>query len=456
MPLVCVIVAETFLKVSDMKKNLFAILAAAALAVLMLSCSSSDIEDFGELEEPKVPINMLGKATPIELTEAQQVFVNDNNRFTLNFLKAANEADQSGKSFIYSPLSITYALGMVNDAAVGETEKEIEQTLGFLQGGSKAVNEFCKNLIDNLPKVDNKVTLNIANALFLNKQYTLKKQFEENLKDYYDAKAEVLDFSASQQSAAVINKWCEDKTKGMIPEIIEATAPNAVSYLLNAIYFKADWASKFDEKNTKEESFASLNGNLTLPLMHQNVLIRYHKDDVYSSIKMPYGNGSWEMTVMLPEEGKTTDDVIKRVNQYASEGRDFCGTDTYSPYEVDLKLPRFETSSDTDDLDGKLNQLMQKLGINRAFDIDLSQIPNMCENKNLFIGTMRQKAKIKVSEEGSEAAAVTIAGMFTSAIGPSDPPEYPKAIFHANKPFVYVIREASTGIILFVGKFTGK
>ena len=439
-----------------MNKNLFAILAATALAVLMLSCSSSDIEDFGELEEPKVPINMLGEATPIELTEAQQAFVNDNNRFTLNFLKAANEADQSGKSFIYSPLSITYALGMVNDAAVGKTEEEIEQTLGFLQGGSKAVNEFCKNLIDNLPKVDNKVTLNIANALFLNKQYTLKKQFEEDLKGYYDAKAEVLDFSASQQSAAVINKWCENKTKGMIPEIIEATAPNAVSYLLNAIYFKADWASKFDEKNTKEESFASLNGNLTLPLMHQNVLIRYHKDDVYSSIKMPYGNGSWEMTVMLPEDGKTTDDVIKRVNQYASEGCDFCGTDTYSPYEVDLKLPRFETSSDTDDLDGKLNQLMQKLGINRAFDIDLSQIPNMCENKNLFIGVMRQKARIKVSEEGSEAAAVTIAGMFTSAIGPSDPPEYPKAIFHANKPFVYVIREASTGIILFVGKFTGE
>ena len=415
-----------------MNKNLFAILAATALAVLMLSCSSSDIEDFGELEEPKVPVNMLEEATPIELTEAQQAFVNDNNRFTLNFLKAANEADQSGKSFIYSPLSITYALGMVNDAAVGETEKEIEQTLGFLQGGSKAVNEFCKNLIDNLPKVDNKVTLNIANALFLNAGRTLKKQFEEDMKNYYDAKAEVLDFSASLQSAAVINKWCEDKTKGMIPDIIEATDAEAASYLLNAIYFKADWASKFDEKNTKEESFASLNGNLTLPLMHQKVLIRYHKDDVYSSIKMPYGNGSWE-------------------------GRDIFGTadDRYSPYEVDLKLPRFETSSDTDNLDGKLNQLMRKLGVNLAFSADLSQIPNMCENANLYIGMMRQKAKIKVSEEGSEAAAVTIGGMYDTAIAPSVPPT-PKAVFHANKPFVYVIREVSTGIILFVGKFTGE
>ena len=139
------------------------------------------------------------------------------------------------------------------------------------------------------------------------------------------------------------------------------------------------------------------------------------------------------------------------------EGRDIFGTadDRYSPYEVDLKLPRFETSSDTDNLDGKLNQLMRKLGVNLAFSADLSQIPNMCENANLYIGMMRQKAKIKVSEEGSEAAAVTIGGMYDTAIAPSVPPT-PKAVFHANKPFVYVIREVSTGIILFVGKFTGE
>ena len=120
-----------------------------------------------------------------------------------------------------------------------------------------------------------------------------------------------------------------------------------------------------------------------------------------------------------------------------------------------MKLPRFETSSDTDNLDGRLNQLMKKLGVNLAFNRDLSQIPNMCENENLFIGMMRQKAKIKVSEEGSEAAAVTIGGMYDTAIAPSVP-QYPKAVFHANKPFVYVIREVSTGIILFVGKFTGE
>ncbi|MBO6032391.1 MAG: serpin family protein, partial [Prevotella sp.] len=161
-----------------MKKNLFW-LAAVVLNCSMLSCSSSsDVEE--DLGEAKQVVNMLSEAQPIQLTEAQRVFANDNNQFTLNFLKTVNDVDQSGKSFIYSPLSITYVLGMVNDAAVGETEKELEQTLGFHEGGIKAVNDYCKKLIDGLPKVDDKVTLNIANAICVNKDYTLKPQFEQD------------------------------------------------------------------------------------------------------------------------------------------------------------------------------------------------------------------------------------------------------------------------------------
>jgi serpin B len=125
------------------------------------------------------------------------------------------------------------------------------------------------------------------------------------------------------------------------------------------------------------------------------------------------------------------------------------------PNEVDLKLPRFETSSDTDELDMKdgLVGFMQKMGIHRAFIDGLAEIPNMCEVP-VFIGMMRQKAKIKVNEEGSEAAAVTVGGMIEKTS--ISPREYPKATFHANRPFVYVITEASSGVILFVGKFTGQ
>jgi serpin B len=407
---------------------------------------------------------MLSEAQPIELTNAQRVFANDNNQFTLNFLKTVNETDRSGKSFIYSPLSITYVLGMVNDAATGQTEQELEQTLGFHQGGIKAVNDYCKNLIDNLPKVDEKVTLNIANAIFLNKNYTLKPQFTQDMQTYYDAKAEALDFWGPE-TLDHINGWAKEKTNGMIPTILEKVDPLILSYLLNVIYFKADWASKFDQKNTKEETFTTENGSTTLPLMHQNVLINYVKNAILSAVNIPYGNGMWNMTVLLPEEGKTTDDIVNHLAAFGINGIEgtFCEIEdgiatmravTFSPYEVDLKLPRYETSSDTDEIEGGLIGLMKKMGINRAFYDGLAEIPNMCEAP-LYIDMMRQKAKIEVNEEGSEAAAVTVAGV-TYKDASSAPKEYPKATFHANRPFVYVIREASSGVILFVGKFTGK
>ena len=446
----------------NMKKNLFW-LAAIVLSGAMLSCSSSEEESI-DLGEAKQVVNMISEAQPIQLTEAQRVFANDNNSFTLNFLKTVNDVDKSGKSFIYSPLSITYVLGMVNDAAEGETERELEQTLGFHEGGIQAVNDYCKKLIDGLPKVDEKVTLDIANAIFLNKDYTLKPQFEQDMQTYYNAKAEALDFSASS-TLNHINGWCNEKTNGMIPTILDEVDPTMVSYLLNAIYFKADWASKFDQKNTKEETFTTEEGSIKMPLMHQNVLINYVKNAIFSAVNIPYGNGMWNMTVLLPEEGKTTDDIINHLAACGINGIEgaFCEIEdgiatmravTFSPYEVDLKLPRYETSSDTDEIEGGLVGLMKKMGINRAFYDGLAEIPNMCEAP-LYIDMMRQKAKIKVNEEGSEAAAVTVAGV-TYKDASSAPKEYPKATFHANRPFVYVIREASSGVILFVGKFTGK
>ena len=161
------------------------------------------------------------------------------------------------------------------------------------------------------------------------------------------------------------------------------------------------------------------------------------------------------MIVMLPEDGKTTDDIISHLASNGLTMYGFCGTmgDVFTPHEVDLKLPRFETASETDELDMKdgLVGVLKLMGINLAFDSNLAEIPNMCDTP-LYIDMMRQKAKIKVNEEGSEAAAVTVAGMDVTSVGPRD---YPHAIFHANRPFVYVIREASSGVILFVGKYTG-
>ena len=432
-----------------MKQTKF-LIAALLLGSMLGACSSS--ESIEEAGEPKY-VNMYQEVKPVRLTAEQTVFANDNNAFTLNFFQSLN-GKMKNRSIVCSPLSITYVLSMVNDGATGTTEQELEQTLGFHKGGIQAVNDYCKNLIDNLPHVDEKVQLNIANAIFVNDKYQLRKQFQQDMSNYYDAKAEALDFS-SPSTLGRINGWCDEKTRGMIPTILERVDPRTVSYLLNAIYFKADWASMFEKNETREEVFTTPDGETRVPLMHQNVYMNYLRNDQYAAVSIPYGNGQWMMTVMLPEDGKTTDDVISSL---AASGwsTDFLKNPLREArrYAVDLKLPRFETAFDTDDAGG-LIELLKGMGIRRAFDGNSAEIPNMCENGDLYISMMKQKAKIKVNEEGSEAAAVTIAGLnFLSAV--ADTQEPPKATFHANRPFVYVIHEQPSGVILFVGKFMGK
>ena len=289
------------------------LILALALGSLVAACSSSEtIEDVGG---PKY-VNMYQEVKPVQLTAEQRVFANDNNGFTLNFFQSLNGKTKN-QSVICSPLSITYVLSMVNDAATGTTEQELEQTLGFHKGGIRAVNDYCKNFIYNLPHVDEKVQLDIANAIFLNDKYQLKKQFQQDMADYYDAKAEALDFS-SPSTLDKINGWCNEKTRGMIPEILDKVNPAMVSYLLNAIYFKAEWASMFEKKDTREEPFVTPDGETRVPLMHQNVYMNYLRNDTYAAVSIPYGNGRWMMTVMLPEEGKTTTDDI--VSSLAASG----------------------------------------------------------------------------------------------------------------------------------------
>lgn len=438
-----------------MKGKLLLIALTSLASTWMMSCASDDgIANTNSIQDENKLVYMLSEQKPIALTPSQRIFVKDNNKFTLNFLKTIHEASAKGKDFIYSPLSITYVLGMVNDAAEGTTRQELEQTLGFHEGGIQAVNEYCKKLIDGLPKVDENVQLNIANTIFVNNRFTLKKNYQDDMQTYYDAKAEALDFS-SPNTVNHINDWCNEKTQGMIPSIIENVDPEDVLYLLNAIYFKADWTSKFDPQNTKEEAFYSENPAKVLntrPMMHQNVLIRYMKNDVFSSVKIPYSNTNWNMTIFLPEEGKTTENVV---NWLAENG--LPDIDNYfgigETREVDLKIPRYGSKSDTNDIEGGLKGLLKKMGIERVFDKERAEIPNMCEGKGrLYIQEIRQKAAIEVNEKGSEAASVTIGKVDTTAMGQE--PTFEKAVFHANRPFIYVISESSTNVILFVGKYS--
>ena len=432
-----------------MKKLFLLSITAAA----MMACSTSnDIEPEPNPEGGGIVVDMLPYTSTIQLTGEQRAFVDYNTDFSFRLFRTISGMPAGQKSSIVSPISVTYVLGMLNDGAAGQTASEITSVLGFGEGKAKAVNEFCKTMIDEAPKTDPSVTLEIANTIISNKKrdVQLEEQYSQDMRQYYSAELSSIDFSKSAEAVGNINAWCKDKTHGMIPEILKEGEldPRALLVLMNAIYFKATWTEKFDSKDTRNETFTTASGQQQqLPMMHRKARIMSAQNDVYTTIELPYGSGTrWSMTVMLPNDGKTIDDIIQSLSsdswrQVHRSSRTVI---------ADIKIPRFTTKFETD-----LVKPLTAMGAPSMFDGSVAEFPNISTNykDDLYVALMKQKAAIEVDEEGTKASAVTIAEMKESAIGPSREPE--RIDFHCNRPFVYVIQEYSSGVVFFVGTFRG-
>ena len=373
----------------------------------------------------------------IELTQDEKQLVEQNNDFAFNLFRKT----RTGASQIISPLSITYSLGMLNNGAAGQTQQEILQVLGF--NDVAAQNEFCLKmqnefLISGL--VDDTKAL-LSNTIFVNQGlgWQLQDGFINKAKGYYFALPENRDFNDGKTLGA-INQWASDHTDGMIQEVLNENEfdPFAASYLLNALYFKGLWSDPFNIYMTGEDIFE---GGNTVPMM-QKIWdnLKYAENELYQMVWLPYGNKTYQMEIILPHEGKTLDEVVEHLNgtNWQLEGQSA---------KVSVKLPRFETSTEID-----LRDIMSTLGMPSVFSCEEADLSNLCmdnNGENLFISNMKQVAKIKLNEQGTVAVAVTV--HWTTGSDGSKPIE-----FYANRPFLYVISERSTGIILFIGQYMGE
>ena len=411
----------------------------AAVALMMMTACSSDND-----ESIVNPEN--NGRTPISLTRPEQELVTSNNDFAFNLFRLAGPrkiwVEDPEKGIILSPISIIYALGMLNNGAAGETLQQINKVLGF--NNADEVNAFCKKMLTEAPHLDKLTKVQIANNIYVNKYYTLNPVFVEKANDYYNAQPETRDF-ADGKTLDVINQWASDHTEKMIEEVLHEKEfkPDAVSYLLNAIYFKGVWAEKFKKEETKEEEFKP--AGKKVPMMHQKEKLLYADKGDYEALQLPYGNGAYSMTILLPKEGKSTYDIAQGLTAESWKTLWQKGVPSGGAV-VDVKLPRFETKTDVD-----LVETMSLLGMPNAFDPHKAEFPDFC-NVPTYIELMKQVARIKVSEEGTEAAAVTVIGMGKMASLPSEPIH---VNFHANHPFIYIISEQSTGAIFFIGHYTG-
>ncbi len=417
----------------------FAAMTAAMAATTLGSCATKKTQqekDYNLVETTKG--NDIDD-TFLILSDAERSAVEKTNEFALNLFRTQASMD----SKVVSPVSVAYLMGLLANGANGSTQSEIMKALSMNGTSLSTLNETYNAIIKTASSHDTQAQVNIANCVTVNKQVTLKDSYTATMRKTYNASVESMDF-ASPKALAKINSWCSKQTEGMIPKIIDQLDPSATAVLMNAVYFNGTWANKFDKDDTKTENFSGYTRDIKkVPMMHQEKKFSYTDNSDFAAITLPYGNGSFSMTVILPANGKSTTDILKSLNAKTLEKTQLDMTECV----VDLKLPRFSTTTET-----QLNKPISALGATSMFQPGKADFSNMTD-ASMFVSTMLQKAKIEVNERGTKAAAVTAAIMTMSMLQPEEPRH---VTFHANRPFIYLITERYSGAIFFIGQYTGE
>lgn len=400
-------------------KTLF--LFSILMAGLFVACSDDDDE------------NLPVKPTPIELDLKSQQLVEADNAFGLDIFQRLNASEDG--NFMVSPLSVSQALAMTYNGAEGETKTAMEDALKVAGLTSDEINQSYQTLVDALLKADNRVTLDIAQSIWYRQGFYVEPGFITTNQNYYDAEISELDFGRSD-ALDIINGWIENETHGKIKDMIERIDPNHVMFLINAIYFKGSWQSKFDAENTTQKPFyVDADKTVNVDMMQKSDSVMYQQNDLFAAIEMPYGRGNFNMVVLLPNSDKNIDDVAVELT---AENWDAWMNSFHAVNDLNVQLPKFKAEYEV-----KLNDVLSAMGMEIAFTpgADFSGIDG---NGNIWIDYVQHNTFVEVNEEGTEAAAATVVAMIYNAAMP--------ASFNANRPFIYAIAEKETGAILFIGK----
>ncbi|MCK5137785.1 MAG: serpin family protein [Bacteroidales bacterium] len=398
------------------------------VVILISVCTFPSCEESGPIQKeiPKITLNK--KAA--EIIEADKAF-----GFEL-FREVCILSEED--NIMISPLSVSYALGMTYNGAAGTTLEAFNDVLHFGDLSTEEVNESYKDLMDQLIHLDDKVDFSIANSIWYRLGFQVLPEFINTNKDYFDAAVKEIDFS-DPQTVEVINQWIEDKTNGKIKDMLDFIPGNAVMYLINAIYFNATWKYEFVKEDTYEGDF-----NLADGTKHQTDYMRVTGDFVYTSnedftaVELPYGDSTFSMVVMLPCSENEVSDLVDKMD--VAHWDSWFDNSSFTGVQVDLPKFKYEFKE-------LLNDPLKNLGLGVAFtgEADFTRINPAGD---LYISRVIHQTFIDVQEEGTEAAAATIVEMRELSSHGSGSPIY----FKADKPFLYLIKENSTGTIVFIGK----
>lgn len=385
-------------------------------------------------------------AEPVELSEPARNLTTSVNEFCWKYFGTLNRDE----NIFYSPYGINAALSILANGATGDTRTEILHALAA--DNVEALNDGHKNFSDFVAENYGK-TFAEANLLLIDKKVIgrgIDKNFKRTVTDVYKSEVREADFSGNLDGEKKkITSFVKDKTRGFIPDYQSIVTAATLTDLLNVVYFKGDWQFPFEARGTGEEKFTNRDGSKSTVKMMNKTFdeeISYRADEKFCGIELPYSENA-AMLLILPTDENSLDVAELWHNQTTEYRENFLdGLQRSHPFDgkVVVSLPKFEL-----DIENSLVESFKAIGIQKAFSGD-AELFNIINDTSLRIGDAKHRAKVKVDEKGTEAAAITEISL--RATGCPIGAKTPKIVyFEAERPFLFVIRDTQSGVTLFAG-----
>lgn len=350
------------------------------------------------------------------------------------------ELYKPGENMFASPASVYMALAVLYNGASGETRAAMDKVLETRGLDAAAFNEKCAAVRKALAAPDERVTLNIADSLWLKQGLDFDAEFLRLAREYHGAQVRTLDFP-DPAAPAVINGWIAEATNGMIKQMVEKIDPMTVLLLANAIYFHGEWHTEFDAAQTKPRDFVKADGTRAeVAMMHRDGMFPYFKGEDFAAVRLGYGeNERLGMYVFVPDREADLDGLMAGLNAGSWDR----WTAAFTVREGTVGLPRFKMECGID-----LQRPLTALGLGILFAPGRADFSRMAPGGDeFFVGEARHKAVVEVDEKGTEAAAVTVIGVRCTSVGPDTGPFE----LIADRPFFFVIYDDRTDTVLFAG-----
>ena len=399
-----------------------------------------------------VPITPKALLSPDDIDMAARTAAAGANDFAFR-LSAALVKNQDDANFVCSPYSVWMPLAALLNATNAENKEALLAALGAAGITEADMNRAASRMLYDMTKLGNKEyekyiedykyynPLRIANAIFVDKTVTLRTDFAQTFMDYYRGASINVDFT-SRNAVDAVNQWASDNTEGLITNLIKEFSQDTVAAIANAIYFSDRWSWEFNSSQTTEDIFHAPKGDGTAWYMLRQGEALYYEDDKVQAMPLSFKLDGG-MYIILPKDGNATELLSSMTADYFREIRH-----NTERAEGKLLLPRFSIETKIDSLADALKELGVPL-----FDAESAPITGLIKEYPLFISDAIQKAVIKVDEEGTTAAAVTVLGMDGAAGGEEPPPPKPFEMI-CDKPFVFILYEYTVdggAQILFTG-----